>query len=64
MAQLDKAQTILKFLARKPGTVRVSAGNSKAAVILSGCATLGAATAVFRFRGSRVNLLALAAILF
>ncbi len=48
MVQLAKAQRILKFSARNPGTVRVSTENSKAEVILARCAILGPATAIFR----------------
>jgi hypothetical protein len=44
-----KAQRILIFSARNPGTVRVSTGNSKAKVISSSCAIFSPATAVFRF---------------
>ena len=52
MVQLVKSTKDFDISARNPGTVRVSTGNSKAAVILAGCAVLGPATAVFRFIGS------------
>jgi hypothetical protein len=41
---------ILKFLARNPGTVRVSTENSKAKAISRRCAIFRPATAVFRFK--------------
>ncbi len=38
-----------------PGTVMVSTGNSKAAVILARCAVFGPATAEFRFISPRAH---------
>jgi len=47
-ADTRKHLRILKFLARNPGTVRVSTKNSKAKVISRRCAIFRPATAVFR----------------
>ena len=49
-ADTRKHLRILKFLARNPGTVRVSTKNSKAKVISCRCAIFRPATAVFRLK--------------
>jgi hypothetical protein len=48
MVQLVKAQRILKFSARNPGTVMASIENSKAKVISSRCVIFRPATGVFK----------------
>jgi hypothetical protein len=50
MVQVVKRTTDFElFGGLNPGTVRVSTENSKAEVILTRCAILGPATALFRF---------------
>ncbi len=54
MVQLAKSTRDFElFGGFNPGTVRVSTGNSKAAVILARCAVFGPATAEFRFMDNK-----------
>ncbi len=56
MVQMNESAKDFLFFAQNPGTVRVSTENRKAAAISFSCAAVRTATAVFRFKDSKLIL--------